>query len=188
MEELTKKLYDEVFENGGLTLDKEYKKISQKDGYMCSILGYEIKIALEDCNFEEVKEIATNYQKILKNNLYLGFWIEKGFLYIDISKWYTKRSDALKAGKINKQISVYDIARDDYIKVVYDTFYYIIDTKTTLNVGTFSSLEDIKKSFNLKNSVKSLYINNVKGSKLLLDRYEVYKENLYYDDVKGLLF
>lgn len=186
MKELTTKLYNEILKNGGLTLDKNFEKIDKKNGFMVSVEGFERK--LDKYTYEDVKAVVNEYKSLLKGCLYLGFWIDEGNLYIDVSKWFRDKSEALKFGKQNKQISIYNIKTNKSIKVVYDEFYYLIDTRTTLNVGTFDSLEQIKNTLNLKNNTKSLYINNVLNKKLLLDRYEVYKDCLYYEDIQGILF
>lgn len=186
MKELTRKLYDEILKNGGLTLDKNFNRIDKNSGFMVSIEGFERK--LEHFTYEDVKAVVNEYKSLLKGCLYLGFWIDENVLYIDISKWFRDKSEALKFGKQNKQIAIYNIKTNESIKVIYDEFYYLIDTRTTLNVGTFDSLEQIKNALNLKNSTKSLYINNILDKKLLLDRYEVYKDVLYYEDMKGILY
>lgn len=186
MKELTKELYNEILENGGLTLDKNFNRIDKKTGFMVSVAGFEKKF--NNFTYEEVKAVVDEYKSLLKGCLYLGFWIDEGNLYIDVSKWFRDKSEALKFGKQNKQIAIFDLKTSESIKVIYDEFYYLIDTTTTLNVGTFDSLEQIKKTLNLKNSTKSLYINNVLDKKLLLDKYEVYKDCLYYEDMKGILY
>lgn len=186
MKEFTNKLYNEILKDGGLTLDKNFEKINKKDGFMVSVEGFERK--LDKFTYEDVKAVADEYKDLLKGCLYLGFWIDDGTLYIDISKWFRDKSEALKFGKQNKQIAIFDLKTNESTRVVYDEFYYLIDSKTTLNVGTFDNLEQIKKALNLKNSTKSLYINNILDKKLLLDRYEVYKDVLYYEDMKGILY
>ena len=186
MKEFTNELYDEILKNGGLTLDKNFNKIDKKTGFMVSIEGFERK--LDRFTYEDVKAVVDEYKSLLKGTLYLGFWIDEGILYIDISKWFRDKSEALKFGKQNKQIAIFDLKNSESIRVVYDEFYYLIDTRTTLNVGTFDSLEQIKNALNLKNSTKSIYINNVLDKKLLLDRYEVYKDYLYYEDMQGILY
>ena len=181
MKELTKELYNEILKNGGLTLDKNFNKIDKRTGFMVSIYGFERK--LDQFTYKDIKAVVNEYKSLLKGCLYLGFWIDEGNLYIDISKWFRDKSEALKFGKQNKQIAIYNLKTNESIRVIYDEFYYLIDSKTTLNVGVFDNLEQIKNALNLKNSTKSLYINNVLDKKLLLDRYEVYKDVLYYEDL-----
>ena len=181
MKELTKELYNEILKNGGLTLDKNFNKIDKKTGFMVSVYGFERK--LDQFTYKDIKAVVNEYKSLLKGCLYLGFWIDEGNLYIDISKWFRDKSEALKFGKQNKQIAIYNLKTNESIRVIYDEFYYLIDSKTTLNVGVFDNLEQIKNALNLKNSTKSLYINNVLDKKLLLDRYEVYKDVLYYEDL-----
>lgn len=184
MRELTRELYDEILKNGGLTLDKNFEKIDKKTGFMVSVEGFERR--LDKFTYEDIKAVADEYKSLLKGCLYLGFWIDDGALYIDISKWFRDKSEALKFGKQNKQIAIFDLRTNESIRVIYDEFYYLIDTKTTLNVGTFDNLEQIKNVLSLKNSTKSLYINNILDKKLLLDRYEIYRDVLYYEDIFNL--
>ncbi len=53
MKELTKELYNEILNNGGLTLDKNLEKLDKKEGFMVSIEGFERK--LDRFTYEDVK-------------------------------------------------------------------------------------------------------------------------------------
>ena len=184
MEKFTKKLYEKMIKNGGLTINRHMEELTYNRGYMVSVYGYEKK--LDDFSFEEVEKVVSEYQQIVKGALYIGFWIDNGVLYIDISKYIYNKSQALKFGKQNKQIAIFDIENQESIEIHYLDFYYITDTKNKdLTIATIDTLEEIKDVLKIKHSVRSIK-NALYQGKLLLDRYEVHQEYFNLDDMLSL--
>ena len=186
MEKFTKKLYNKMIKNGGLTINRHMEELTHNIGYMVSVYGYEKK--LNNFSFEEVGKVVSEYQKIVKGALYIGFWIDDGVLYIDISKYIYNKSQALKFGKQNKQIAIFDLEKQESITIHYLDFYYITDTKNKdLTVATVDTLEEVKNVLKIKHSVRSIK-NALYQGKLLLDRYEIHQEYFNLDDMLSLEF
>lgn len=186
MEKFTKELYKKMLKNGGLTINKHMEELSYNEGYMVSIYGYEKQ--LKSFSFEEVEKVVSEYQKIVKGALYIGFWIDNNVLYIDISKYVFHKSQALKLGKQNKQIAIFDLEKQESVIIHYLDFYYITDTKNKdLTIATVDDLEEVKDVLKIKHSVRSIK-NALYQGKLLLDRYEIHQDYFNLDDMLSLEF
>ena len=136
----------------------EGQPITKKGGYMVSLAGAET----QEKNIEKVLEIVEDYKKQIANKkgLYVGIWEEKGLYYIDISKHIKNKYNAIKEGKKNKQIAIYNIKNsksiylDDFIK--YYTLYEVIrnaegQEKDLQVVGTFDKRAEVQKYNNNSN-------------------------------------
>ena len=80
-------------ENDGLTL-KNGKKISYKSGYQVATEGVECRTPREAIN--AVKNFSGN----------CGVWFSNGIYYIDKSHRISTKTEALRVGRENKQISI----------------------------------------------------------------------------------
>ena len=80
-------------ENDGLTL-KNGKKISYKSGYQVATEGVECRTPREA--IVAVKKFCGN----------CGVWFSNGIYYIDKSHRISTKTEALKVGRENKQISI----------------------------------------------------------------------------------
>lgn len=54
------------------------------------------------------KYVVNFYRQKLASDEYLGIWIDKGIAYIDKSKNIKYKKDAMRLGRENKQISIWD--------------------------------------------------------------------------------
>lgn len=104
-----------IIENGGITLDaKTLEDANLKSGYMVSLAGYEI--------ITTVNELTTNAllaHARMAHALggFVGLWLDTDKLYIDISINEKDRQKALKTGKFNNQLAIYDVENDKEIRV-----------------------------------------------------------------------
>lgn len=101
----------EIIKNGGATLDTNLKNADLKNGYMVSMVGYENIISLDNLSsMEEIEETLNEYKRIAKrNNAFIGAWVDDNKIYLDISKNYKRLVNAIKIGKKNKQLAIFDI-------------------------------------------------------------------------------
>jgi phage antirepressor YoqD-like protein len=178
----------ELLKKGGATLTKDLKALEKNEGYMVSLLGYE-----KTYNFNQLKELEQNikeYQKQLKNNEYIGLWVDNNIIYLDISKHYIKKEKAKKAGIKNKQLAIYDLRKNKSIyltKKAYIIYKYNKMNNDFIYYKEYYNLNDIIKDFNLS-STFSLYhyiINNIEDNitNLLNDRYIIVKENVLINEL-----
>jgi len=125
---------------GGTVYTSIIDRLSQKDvtgfsldissrneptsGYMCSNAGAEATVPYDDffSSRDRSREVLLDYieknaDALSERGAYFGIWVVKdqGTVYLDVSRRYDSRGEAVRAGFDNDQQSVYDIDKDEYI-------------------------------------------------------------------------
>lgn len=97
-----KNLLKAILENGGASVNYRGENVQLKSGYQVSKcdLG---RVAVAD--FTE-KMIADLISYAIHRGEYAGFWVEDGFVYVDISVRISTKAQAIEQGKQLKQISI----------------------------------------------------------------------------------
>ena len=107
----------------GFSLDISSRN-APKSGYMTSDDGAEERVSYDDffSSRDRSREILLEYieknaEALSDKGAYFGIWVVKdqGTVYLDVSRRYDTRGDAVRAGFANGQESVYDIENDEYI-------------------------------------------------------------------------
>ena len=183
----TESIKNELLKNGGLTLTKELEKATEKKGYYVSKIGYEKIIQVE-----ELENYILQYKELLAKNEYIGLWIDNNKIYIDISKHYKDKKQALKIGIKNKQLAIYDIKNDKSIYLLKDTYilYKYNNIKNDIQyIKEYYNIKDLIKDFNIKNIYQYIYnnINNLESIKKINDRYIIIKDKMLYKDFMELM-
>ena len=99
-----KMLKDYIIKNNGATINKFGKITQLKTGYQVSKrdLG---RITIDDFTEQMIQDIISYG---LKRGEYAGFWIENGFIYVDISIRIATKKQAIIQGNILSQIAIWD--------------------------------------------------------------------------------
>lgn len=93
-------------------------------GFMCSNAGAEQTVGYDDffSSRDRSREVLLDYieknaDALSERGAYFGIWVVKdqGTVYLDVSRRYDSRGEAVRAGFDNDQQSIYDIEKDDYI-------------------------------------------------------------------------
>lgn len=104
-----------IIENGGAT----YNLVNGgtvNDGYMVSKKGYEMKFEPESDVKKAVIQFIKEYGFELHDaENFLGAWMEKGILYMDISNNIKDRSEAIRKGYEGGQLAIYDVKNEKTI-------------------------------------------------------------------------
>ena len=185
---LTNDFIKDLIKNGG-SIDKQYKQITEKSGFMVSKYGYEKTFNNND--IESIKQCIIEYQKIINKNEYIGIWKNNDLVYIDISKHYNDKKQALQVGKNNKQLAIYDLKNNcsiDILQTTYILYKYNSYKNDYIYLKEFYSMESLKKACNkLLNNTRSIYhyiFNNIEDvNNLLINKYTIIKDQCYYRDV-----
>lgn len=173
---------EKIIKNGGATLTRELEEAQDTRRYVVSVYGQEQVFELNQ--LEELKKAVLSYAKDLKKGYYIGLWVNDNKVYLDVSTSFNRKNQAMKFGKNNKQIAIFDTKDNKSINVIYDKFYTIIDTKNSyipdMNIASFDNLEEVASFFD-----KSVnYINRcINGQVLINDRFQVFKDCLLFEDV-----
>lgn len=173
---------NDLFFNGGITLSKELEKATEKNGYYVSKIGYEKIIEVK-----ELEKYINEYKNKLLKNEYIGLWIDNDKLYIDISKHYKDKKQAIKIGIKNKQIAIYDISKNKSIYLYKDCYilYIYNNIKNDINYKKeYYNISDILKDFKTNNIYQYINknINNLESIKKLNDKYIIIKSKLLYKE------
>lgn len=136
--EVLKDIKEYIKENKGITLDiNTMKNTTINTGYSVSLAGYETKEKSIDKTMEIVKDYIKAVKNLNKNNLFVGVWYDEKtqYYYIDISMIISKRREAEKIAKENKQLAIYDLKNNDSIYLNYNIKFYSIYKKIYNNNG-----------------------------------------------------
>ena len=155
----------EIIKQGGATLTSNLEVANIKGGYMVSILGYEKKFDCEDVT--NINNYILELQEKIgsKEGYFIGLWVFKNEVYVDISINIIDKVDALEFGKKNKQISIYNIEDgstidiNDYKFITYYTLYKKLDNGDYVVLKQTEKLEvmmEYLKSYNINYTYKVL--------------------------------
>ena len=99
--------------NGKNYKPNHYETPKFNSGYMVSLDGYEHTIPLKKFTPKDIKNYIEKYGDELNDGGWnmLGIWINKGKVYLDISRHYTFIYNALDALKVHHQKAFYDIGK-----------------------------------------------------------------------------
>lgn len=111
------RLIKNIIENKGATLTSELQNANLNKGYMVSIPNYERVVSLDSLSsVEEIESTLNEYKTIAKkNNAFIGCWVYENNLYINLSKNYKRLKNAIRIGKQNAQLGIYDLSINDTI-------------------------------------------------------------------------
>lgn len=86
-----------IAEDGGLTL-RNGKIVEYKTGWQVGITGITCKTP---------EEVSTLLHSSLGRYGNIGIWLHEGIYYIDVSKRFSTKKEALAVGKVMNQDSIY---------------------------------------------------------------------------------
>lgn len=176
-----KKLIEKIIKNGGATLTSTLENADLKNGYMVSEVGAERVFGLDEV--EEIEKTLIEYAEKITTNQFVGAWLDDDKLYIDISRHYKSKKQALRVGADNKQLAIYDIANEESIYITRSVFIlYAVDKvlDDIRNIAEYNSLQDIEEEFNIKNGRQYVIrnIDELVNAKLLKDKFTIIKEEI----------
>ena len=173
--------------NNGVTLDHDLKEININNGFMVSIIGYEKTFQLDDLT--NIKKTIINYKNRLKASQFIGLWQHDDLVYVDISRHYTNKQDAIKNGILNKQLAIYDLSKNKDILLTKKTYilYKYNKIKNDISYITeFTSIKDMEAELKTSyNTLKSYIIKSIDSpiKELLKDKYLIICDNAFIRDL-----
>lgn len=176
----------------GASLTADLQPMKKANGFMVSMLGYEK--TYKPTQTDEIKTALLIYSKLLKHNQYIGIWYnnDKDLVYIDISKHYANKQDAIKNGVKNYQYSIYDLKNQKDIDLIQKTYilYYYSKIKNDIQYRReFKSLQDLKAYTNMTTNTLSNYIMKSIDEpikKLYQDMYIIIQDTAYIRDLQEI--
>lgn len=186
----------------GASLDKQLNRITKTNGFMVSKIGYET--THKPNAYAEIKADILTKKHLLKTNEYIGIWEHNGLVYIDISKHYKQRKDAIINGIKNKQYSIYDLKKQKDIELLQHTYilykvkkindkyisYHNLKNNNDLSyIKEYYNIDDLKNDFNMNyNTLKQYIIKDTDKpfKKILNNRYIIVMDNEYIREINEL--
>ena len=91
--------------------------LSPTSGYMTALSKFtEVQIPKKDVTDASIMDfVVENYADLSKPNAYLGGWVEKGTVYLDVSFNYSSLEKALQVAKAGDQLGIYDVVNGETI-------------------------------------------------------------------------
>lgn len=119
-------VFNSIMQNNGASYNLHTRTLNPDAGYMVAIPGFEsiVDIPVDLNKFQdEVTAYCINkdmWNKIATNpdNIYLGFWLHEGKLYIDLTENIIDKDDAILAGNERNQIAIYDCYERHDIRII----------------------------------------------------------------------
>lgn len=102
--------------NGGATFTLQGRPTRLKSGFMVALKEFETVIK-NPTKKKLDNFIKKNMKELKKNNRYIGGWMDNNKLYLDISVNVKCPIKAVKKGKKEKQLAIFDIANLECINL-----------------------------------------------------------------------
>ena len=117
MKVTTRQFRNDILQNGGATYDPTTGEYNPTEGYMVSYIGTEVKRPQEIFITQDVRDFYKRFgSKIEEEGNYIGGWIEKGEVYLDVSTKIMDLYDAVRFAIENDQDAIWDAKRGEEIK------------------------------------------------------------------------
>lgn len=102
----------DLYHNGGFTYDPLFGEPAQS-GWAVGVPGHEEVIPLARISAKDIDRHAAS----LPANSYQGGWVKDGLAYLDAVELHTERDDAIRVGRKNKQIAIYNLRTGQEIEL-----------------------------------------------------------------------
>lgn len=153
-----------ILNRGGASLDFKTGKDTKKRGFIVSVKDTETII--KNATRRDIKEVLNEVNEVLKTSVYncevnknnlLGFWIENGDLFIDVSKClkvdlkniYKVKNEAF----INNQYAVYNNETGETFRLIIP-IYTLYNTSDLLGRPNAENIANYSRDFYTVNDVK----------------------------------
>jgi len=146
----------------GVTIDLRTGK-EPKTGFICSKQGFEKPVKLKDFDANKKKTIEDyidkNIEELNKEGAHFGGWVVKSedTVYLDVSRKFDTRQDAVRAMYDNKQEAIYDVKNDSYI-------YRKDEKDDRTNKAIYGGSSNTYKGYDQRRE-KRLYRKNLEGDR-----------------------
>ena len=104
--------------NGGCTFNINTSEINPNRGYSVAIAGRELKVAKAIFTKDNLVNFIHDNLDLLTNDKYfLGGWIDKNYLYLDVVEIIEDLRDAIDFGMDNDQLAIFDCKESKEIRL-----------------------------------------------------------------------
>jgi len=112
-----KQFIEETKKNKGATYNLNTGEINPTSGFFVGLKGGK-EVDPEKNSSEEIQKfVLRNSTKLSDKDNFLGSWIEKGILFLDVVVRIDKKEDAIARGKKEDQQAIYDASTKEVINL-----------------------------------------------------------------------
>ena len=175
-----------AIKKGGATLDKYYQPINQKKGFMVSLANHETTFNINtDINI--IINKVQEYQKLIKSKQhhFIGLWVNNGTIYLDISKHFQDKQNAVSFGIDNNQLAIYDLKNDKSIyltKKVYIIYELNKSNNDIKYIREFETEKEVKNYLKVANIHRYTTDDIDKLKSLVNDKYFIFRDNILINE------
>lgn len=181
-----KEIIENGIKKGGITLDKYYTPIAQKNGYMVSMANYETTLSI-NTDINTIINKVQEYQELIKNkqHYFISLWVDNSTIYLDISKHFQDKQNAVNFGINNDQLAIYDLKNDKSIyltKKVYIIYELNKNNNDIKYINEFDNEKELKEYLNISN-IQHYTTNNIDNIKHLVNnKYFIFRDNILINE------
>ena len=108
------KIIDRTKLDGGISFNCDLEVINITDGFTVSI-----KNIITTDNEEEIEKKLNSLNRYVLSltGSYFGLWLHNSKFYLDVNTNINNRKEAIKTGKLHKQISIFDESLKKEVKI-----------------------------------------------------------------------
>lgn len=103
------KFYELILKDNGGSYNIVTGVFNPNTGYIVSLSDRELKVPLKEFNKDILKTFLIDHiDALCLDTFYLGAWVHLDTVYLDVSSNIFDKDRAIRVGKINKQLAIYD--------------------------------------------------------------------------------
>jgi len=120
-----RKIYSQVLENEGITMNTDGSEYTPKRGYQVGV-GEEVKMAYSGLRFNPIlasdlkRFFFAKRQEVIDSDIltHIGFWVSGNYVVGDTTRHVRFLPDAMELGREQKQKAIWDWKNTKEIKVI----------------------------------------------------------------------
>ena len=112
-----KQFIEDTKKNNGATYNLNTGEINPSSGFFVGLKGGKGLKNRKDNSEEIQKFVLRNSTKLSDKDNFLGSWIEKGVLFLDVVVRIDNKNEAIARGKKEEQIAIYDASTKEVINL-----------------------------------------------------------------------
>ena len=120
--EARNEMFDSVIANRGGTFAFDGRPVSPSSGYAVSLEGFEVKVPVKGISPPNLANLVNQLVAKVEgladpSTHFVGMWIDKGNLYVDLSVLVEDKVQAVSKGIAQSQLAIWDFANDESISL-----------------------------------------------------------------------
>jgi hypothetical protein len=143
----TDQLADAILSSGGGTFDYNLFPAQKEDGYWVSVEGAEEVVPRTNLK-ERIEDYLGLVGEFLEDeDLWFGAWVDGDEVYLDVTRWFEDKEEALQFGRDNHQRAIWDISTEDPISVTSGIKMAALRGLPQSAMGPYPDVQDLAQAY-----------------------------------------